>query len=135
MKVVLDTNVLLVSVSGRSPYRWVLDQLMAGTYTLCFTHDILEEYEEVLGSHLGSSVAREVVAGLLQLPNHERVEKYFFWNLITQDPDDNKFVDCAIACNADCIVTEDKHFRALAAVPFPKVTVINVATFRERLNA
>ena len=133
MKVVLDTNVLLVSISSRSPFHWVLKCLEKGDYTICFTHDILEEYEEIVGKHLGSTVAKELISGLLQLPNHEQVEKYYFWNLIAQDPDDNKFVDCAVACNANCIVTEDKHFRILADIPFPAVKAIGVVEFREML--
>jgi uncharacterized protein len=134
MKVVLDTNVLLVAISSRSPYHWVLKRLEAGDYTLCVTHDILEEYEEIVEQHLGLTAAQETIAGLLQLPNHEQVEKYYFWNLITQDPDDNKFVDCAVACNATFIVTEDKHFRVLADIPFPKVEVIGVEEFKCRLE-
>lgn len=60
----------------------------------------------------------------------EFVNKYYQWNLIHQDPDDNKFVDCAIACNADYLVTEDRHFNVLKEVQFPKVAVIGIAEFQ-----
>ena len=42
-----------------------------------------------------------------------RVEPQFRFNIITADKDDNKFVDCAIAANADFVITEDQHFTAL----------------------
>ena len=51
------------------------------------------------------------------------------FHLITQDPDDNKFVDCAIVANADYIVSEDSHFRVLAEIPFPKVNVVSLDNF------
>ena len=41
----------------------------------------------------------------------------------------NKFVDCALACNARYIVTEDKHFDELKKVTFPKVDVVSLHEF------
>ena len=37
---------------------------------------------------------------------------------------------CAIAANAKCIVTEDKHFKVLEDIPFPKVEVIGIEDFK-----
>ncbi len=36
-----------------------------------------------------------------------RSEKQF--KIIKDDPDDDKFIDCAVCCNADYIVSGDKH--------------------------
>lgn len=54
---------------------------------------------------------------------------YYSWNLITNDPDDNKFVDCAIAANAEYIITEDKHFDILHTIGFPQVVPISAMDF------
>ena len=51
--------------------------------------------------------------------------------LIEEDPDDNKFVDCAIVAGADYIVSEDAHFRVLEKIPFPKVNVILLNQFMD----
>ena len=53
MKVVIDTNVLLVSISDRSPFHWIYKNLIAEKYILCVTTDILDEYEEIFIRHLG----------------------------------------------------------------------------------
>ncbi len=53
---------------------------------------------------------------------------------IEADPNDNKFVDCAVAARADYIVTEDKHFNELRKVSFPKINVIGVDEFRQCLE-
>ena len=37
----------------------------------------------------------------------------FHFRIITADPDDDIFADCAIATDAECIITEDRHFAAL----------------------
>jgi predicted nucleic acid-binding protein len=54
--------------------------------------------------------------------------------LIKTDPDDNKFVDCAISANAKFIVTNDKHFNILQKIEFPKVSVLNILTFKNELS-
>ena len=56
-------------------------------------------------------------------------------DLITQDPDDNKFVDCAIVANADYLVSEDNHFNVLKDIPFPKVNVITLEQFQNDLQS
>jgi predicted nucleic acid-binding protein len=54
--------------------------------------------------------------------------------LIYVDEDDNKFVDCAVAANADFILTSDKHFRVLKDIPFPKVKVISLEEFEKLIK-
>jgi predicted nucleic acid-binding protein len=59
----------------------------------------------------------------------------FRFNLIAADPDDNKFVDCAIVANADYIVSQDKHFDILKKIDFPKVNIIRIEEFARIVNA
>jgi putative PIN family toxin of toxin-antitoxin system len=134
LKIVLDTNVLLISVSDRSPVHWVFKGFLDEEYTLCVTSDILLEYEEILTRHMGAMLAEFVMQAIENAVNTEWVTKFFHWNLITADPDDNKFVDCAIACQAKFIVTEDKHFQALKQVDFPNVEVVSVEQFKDKLE-
>jgi predicted nucleic acid-binding protein len=61
------------------------------------------------------------------------ITRYFSWNLIAADPDDNKFVDCAIAAQARFLVNEDRHFTALRDVEFPKVDVIGIQAFQHEI--
>lgn len=44
--------------------------------------------------------------------------------MIQADPDDNKFVDCAVCSNAEYIVSNDAHFRVLKQIGWPKLSVI-----------
>jgi predicted nucleic acid-binding protein len=74
-----------------------------------------------------------VVELLLNSENVIRTEIFFQWGLIKEDENDNKFVDCAISANAKYIVSNDKHFRILKDVEFPKVDVIGIEEFFDSL--
>ncbi|MFN4256141.1 MAG: putative toxin-antitoxin system toxin component, PIN family [Saprospiraceae bacterium] len=134
MKVVLDSNVLFVSISRRSAHHPIFQAFEAGRYDLFLTTDILLEYEEVIGDEMGTSVSVNLLNGLKEAPNVRHIHKYYFWNLISIDPDDNKYVDCAVAANADFIVTDDKHFGVLRNIQFPKLKVISADEFVEILT-
>lgn len=60
-------------------------------------------------------------------------ETYFHFGLIEQDADDNKFVDCAVAADAEFIVSNDAHFDILRNVDWPKVNVITIKEFIAQL--
>ena len=61
------------------------------------------------------------------------ITPHFQWNLISADPDDNKFVDCALNAGADYIVTNDRHFNVLKTLDFPPIKVIDIETFKRLL--
>jgi uncharacterized protein len=128
---VLDTNVLIASISDRSPHHWIwLSLTQYKEFVLCVTTDILEEYEEVLQRFYGEEAATAVMETLENLSNIDYITRYYAWNLITADPDDNKFVDCAVAAQAKFIVSEDKHFNVLKQDPYPLITAIKIAEFK-----
>jgi len=129
LKVVLDTNVLLVALPRRSPDHIILTALMKGSFSLCVTSDILDEYAEIFQRRANPIVSAFALDLLDVLPNLIRINKFYFWRLIHADPDDNKFVDCAIAANADFIVTDDRHFNVLKTIDFPKVRILNKKEF------
>jgi putative PIN family toxin of toxin-antitoxin system len=134
LKVVLDTNVLLVSISPKSRFRPIFDSFLSEDYELCVTTDILMEYEEVFTRHMGAELADYALQLIENAPNIDLVTRYYKWNLIKADPDDNKFVDCAVAGNAKFIVSDDKHFEILKQVPFPKIDVLKAKSFLSIVN-
>ncbi len=132
-RVIFDTNVLLVSVSSRSPYHWAYRAVVDGHVTLCLSTGIALEYDEILSSHMGGEAADDVLSFLETASNVEWVRAAYQWRLISSDPDDDKFVDCAVASGAT-IVTEDRHFDVLHGVGFPPVRVIGIKEFRHLLD-
>lgn len=61
--------------------------------------------------------------------NVQPINVSFKWNLIYPDMDDNKFVDCAVASNADYLVTNDKDYNPLKRLPFPKLEILKIEEF------
>ena len=133
LRIVLDTNALLRSISRRSEYRIVLDKLYEKAYELYLSSDILLEYEENITDLFSKETAELLIGAFTLLDNVKKSDIHFYLNLISVDPDDNKFSDCAFAANAHYLVTDDKHFNALKSVSFPAIHVIKLAQFKEIL--
>lgn len=125
----LDTNCLLISLSRRGAYYTVWKEFFSEKYILCYTNEILSEYEEILSQKMSGDIAGNVIKAIISRKNTVRLDVHFRFNLIQADPDDNKFVDCAIAANASFIVSQDHHFDVLHAIDFPKVELIGIDEF------
>jgi uncharacterized protein len=133
LKIVLDTNIFLVSIARKSKYNPIFEDFLAGKYLCAVSTEILQEYEEIISTRYSKIAVEETFELLLNAPNVIRQDVYFNWNLITQDLDDNKFVDVAVATNADFIITNDKHFKILETIDFPKIETITAEEFLEIL--
>lgn len=127
--VVIDTNCLLQIIARKSPYRPIWDAFLQGRFQLCVSNDILEEYQEILELQTTPTIAENVVLMMLNQENVTFVDPYFRMGIITADPDDNKFVDCAFAAGADYLVSEDSHFNILRATPFPLLHLVTLDEF------
>jgi predicted nucleic acid-binding protein len=114
-KIVIDTNVFITILSKKGDARWIFDILM--------------EYWEVLADKTNPEIALNVVDFLMTHPYVEFVNVYIRWNLIEIDQDDNKFADCCLAGNADCLVSNDHHMQTLKKLGFPKITILTVDEF------
>lgn len=132
--IVIDTNSLIMSISSRSGYHKIWQSFLAGDFMLCISNEILEEYAEVIARNISVDAARYVIYTIMERANVRQIVPSYRWNLIETDPDDNKFVDCAIAANAKFIVTEDRHFNVLKDIAFPSVPVINIDEFLNELE-
>ena len=133
MKIVFDTNCLVVCLPVTSPYYCLWKAFRDMRITLCYTTDIINEYSEVLARFYQQQFANDIINELLLSPNVIKTNNYYKWNLITIDLDDNKFVDCALNAGADYIVTNDRHFNVLKTLDFPPVKVIDIETFKNIL--
>jgi len=134
MRIVLDTNSLIQSIPEHSPYFPVWVSVLRGDNTLCVTNEILEEYAEIIERLAGKETANDVLDAITKSKHVELITTYYRFGLITADPDDNKFVDCAIASDARYIVTNDRHYDVLRQIQFPVVDVIALKDFLKLLH-
>ena len=127
--IVLDTNCLLQALPSNSPFHKIWTEVLDGRICLCVNTDILEEYEEILAIKTTPEIARNIVEAIANLSTTVFQNTYVHFELLPADSDDNKFVDCAVASDAEYIVTNDKHFNPLKEIPWPKVEIIKIAEF------
>lgn len=132
-KIVLDTNILLVGISERSKLHWDFKGLIEKQYELCVTTDILSEYAEIIGQKMGKEVSESTMGTIENLRNTSFITNYYRFQLL-KDEDDDKFVDCAVAANANFIVSHDKDFNVLKSIDFPSVKVIDTVEFKKILK-
>ncbi|MDR0294583.1 MAG: putative toxin-antitoxin system toxin component, PIN family [Prevotellaceae bacterium] len=132
--IVLDTNCLLASIGKSSKFHSVWTAFLNEEFRLCVSSEIMTEYEEILARKTSPAFAEMVVYIILNSENVVFVNPYYKFGLIVADPDDNKFVDCAIVANADYIVSQDTHFDILKTISFPKVNVIRIEKFVKELK-
>jgi len=117
MIVCLDTNTVVQAMAEGHSFHPILDAWVAGRVTWAVSTEVLLEYEEVL-TRLSGPVRWRKLARLMDLAeltsgNLLRVTPSFHFRVVTADPDDNIFTDCAITAGADYLITEDQHIAAL----------------------
>jgi len=122
MTACLDTGVFLQIFGRKQPFYPILRALLDGRLTLAVSTEILLEYQEVTTRLSGSERSQDVEALLDSLAllhgNIRHIEPKFRFAVISVDPDDNKFCDCAIAAEAEFVVTEDSHFDVLKSAGY-----------------
>ena len=82
---------------------------------------------------MGSETSESTMGVIENLSNIHFITKYYQFQLL-KDEDDDKFVDCAIAGNADFIVSHDRDFNVLKSIDFPKVKEIKAEEFKTELK-
>lgn len=113
-RVVIDTNVFISSFFGGNP-RKIIDLWESGQIILCLSRPIVDEYVEVL-SRMGLKNERELEE-LLSLFAHGYhvlfTAKTPDLNIVEKDPDDDKFIECAVALNSKFIVSGDRALQEI----------------------
>lgn len=123
-----------MSIPKISKYRPIFNGLLKGEYDLALSESILQEYIEIVGIKTTGQIAQNLGDLLMSLQNVTKTEIFFRWDLIQADPDDNKFVDCAISAYVTFLVSNDNHFKELKSTAFPSVEVVDADTFLERVK-
>ncbi len=113
IRVVVDTNVFVSSFFGGNP-RKIIDLWKTGQITFCLTKPIIDEYVGVL-RRLGLQNERELdellelfAQGFHVLFSAKTPELF-----IVEDPNDNKFLECAVALKAAYVISGDKHLTVI----------------------
>ena len=108
IKAILDTNVFISGVFWKGPPFEILNAWQEQRFRLAISPPILDEYRRVL-DELTRERAMPVLRSVLKIVElrSEMVEPVSFSEPVCSDPDDDKFLEAAIAAGADYVVSGD----------------------------
>ena len=132
-KVVIDTNVFVSGIFFSGPPYRILKAWHDGRIKIAVTEDILEEYRRVIEtlSVKFDNIDIDYILELL-LIEAELVPSYSFNENICEDPDDDKFLACAIAAKSKYIISGDKHLLKIGQ--FLNTTIVTPRYFLDHLH-
>ena len=114
MKVVLDTNVLISAIMFGGKSRKILEMGISGKIKIALSQDILKELAEVLVDkkfRAPISFVQQTIHELSEISELVIVTSKI--NVIKNDPDDNRILECAVSAKADYIISGDSDLLAL----------------------
>lgn len=134
LKVVLDTNIFVSSIFWQkgNPHRVV--ELALDKRIRVFTSiEILQELEKVSRSYFEEpeEIIQRQISLILEYSTVVKPSARI--NVVTDDPADNKILECAAACGADYIVTGDSHLLTLGG--YRRIEMLSAAKFMEMIGS
>jgi len=130
-KVVIDTNVFISAFGWDGKPEAVLSLMEQRKVVNCITNDIYAELQRVV------AYPKLKFSSTLQV---NILEFVFSWSrfvqpkepvaVIVDDPDDDKFLACAVAANASAIISGDPHLLGLGS--YRNIPIMTPAQFLEQ---
>lgn len=134
IRVVLDTNTLISALLFSGTASRLVPLWQSRRITVLVSKEILQEYLRVLAYpkfQLGDHEIRALVEEEL-LPFAETIRVRRRLAVVRRDPEDDKFLECAVAGRAEYLVTGDRDLRELGS--YRGITILTVGEFLERMN-
>ena len=132
LRVVLDTNVLISGILFGGKPRQILEKAIRGEIRLCLSDPILEELKGVLqrskfdySPEMIQFILTEL-AGIAEFVNPSETI-----NIVAEDPEDNRILECAVEGKASYIITGDLHLLKLSR--YLGIEVLNATAFLEKV--
>jgi putative PIN family toxin of toxin-antitoxin system len=135
LKAVLDTNVLISSVIATGVPHDVVVKGLSGEYQIIVSVGTLTEFRETLLKYPDrfgmdeDEIQREVETIRYFA---EFVEPDEDISAVQADPDDDIFLEAAVAGNVDVVVSGDQHLLDLGS--FRRIEIVTPRTFYEQLD-
>jgi putative PIN family toxin of toxin-antitoxin system len=128
VRVILDTNVFVSGVFFSGPPYRILEAWRDGKLQLVASQEILEEYQRV-GETLAEQFAGVNLQPIIDLvtTNAEIFPNQVLPESLCEDPDDDKFIACALAGRCRVIISGDRHLLKVSG--FRGLTVMSPRRF------
>lgn len=132
IKVVLDTNIFVSSIFWRgNPYK-IVEKALDKKIKVYISIEIIKELEKILKRDF--EVPEEYIERQINLilEYSEIVEINIKTDVVKEDTEDNKIIECAVSTNADYIITGDNHLLKLKE--YKGIKILSPAKFLNLLE-
>jgi putative PIN family toxin of toxin-antitoxin system len=132
-KVVIDTNVFVSGIFFSGPPSRILKAWQDDRIQIVITEEIIEEYKRVLET-LAAKLQEDInIPRMMELLliEAELAPSYSFHKPVCEDPDDDKFLACAMAAKCKYIISGDKHLLKMGH--FLSTTIVTPRYFLDNL--
>lgn len=137
MRITADTNVLLSSAFWYGDSFKIIEKAENKEIDLVLSDDIINEFKEVLeyeeikekikDKNLEMKRTVEKIREISQIVNPKET-----LDVIKEDPDDNRILECAVEGKADYIITQDNHLLKLKE--FKDIKILTPSDFLEEIK-
>ena len=128
MRIVLDTNVFISGIFFSGPPSQILNAWKNTKIQIVLSQEILKEYQRVAVSLADKFTTIDILPIIeLVIIHGQFIDTKGFEVSVCDDPDDNKFIECAIASNNKIIVNGNKHLLKVSG--FQGITVLKPREF------
>lgn len=123
MRVTLDTNILISATFWHGNESQIIKLAENGQITLVLSKAILSEFEEVLKTRFAKMATESEITEVIEkfISISHIVEPNIKVNIIKEDPEDNKILECAITGGVKYILSGDKHLLNLKRIKTIKI--------------
>jgi uncharacterized protein len=133
VKIVIDTNVMISGVFfGGAPKEILNLWLSSSAFNVAVSENILDEYQRILArfdEKRKTTFAKDLIPLICSVSD---VVETTSSKSYSRDPDDDKFIDCALEAKAIYIVSGDNDLLVLGSVE--NVEIVTAAQFLERFK-
>lgn len=132
MRIVVDTNVITSAVFfGGKPYQ-LIRHIMEGQVGVVASKEIVDEYEEII-----LRLKQKYPAISTRIPLQDLLSKFEIIRVssdihVSRDPDDDKFISCAIDGKCLYIVSGDSDLLSIGS--YDNIEILTVVDFLEHLE-
>jgi len=128
LKVVLDTNILVSAWLWEGNESKIVELIENGLVIGYTSPLLIREFEKVMNYPKFRLSEEEIASatGYYQIILRT-IEPKTMVNIIRDDPEDNRVLDCALSAKANAIITGDKHLLALGR--FKNIKILTSTEF------
>jgi len=127
LKVVIDTNIYISAIFWNGKPREVIDLGRDGKTIIFTSLDIDNEISDKLKTkfNLSEEEVNQILLDFSSFTVPVEINQEIF--AVQDDPDDNKFIECALQCKADYIISGDTHL--LNLTKFEGIKILRASEF------